>query len=88
DSLLAALNTYAVLGNVGAEYQEVMTQLEARAHPFEAIDASTMAPNDGQRELASLDDSVVAESVALSGVSGQAFDAAKAEFEIGARHLG
>jgi methyl-accepting chemotaxis protein len=86
DSLLSAVKTYAELGDVGEQYDTVMTRLDAFKQAFDAIDGATNALNDSQRALAQLDASILAESAALSDVFARAFDAAKGELQAAIGH--
>ncbi|HEY3145215.1 MAG TPA: HAMP domain-containing protein, partial [Dongiaceae bacterium] len=81
DSLLSALKTYAVLGDVGPQYDVVMTRLDAFKQAFDAIDGATNALGNSQRELGQLDGSILAESTALSDVFAKAFDASKKDLQ-------
>ena len=78
---LAELKTYAVLGNVGQQYQSVGTQLDAFKQAFQAIDAATAQLNGSRRELARMDGNIVGESAALSDTFAKSFDAAKSDLQ-------
>jgi methyl-accepting chemotaxis protein len=74
---IAEIKTYAVLGNVGQQYQAVVTELEAFKQAFQAIAEATTALNVSRRDLARKDGSILTESVALSDAFAKNFDAAK-----------
>jgi methyl-accepting chemotaxis protein len=78
---LTELKTYAVLGNVGDQYQAVVTQLDAFKQAFQAIDSATAQLNGSRRELARMDGNIVGESAALSGTFAKSFDAAKTDLQ-------
>jgi methyl-accepting chemotaxis protein len=81
DSLLAALKTYAVLGDVGEEYEKVMAQLDAFKQAFATIDTATTVLNNSRRELSKIDTSILEDSVALSNTFAMSFDAAKSHLQ-------
>src|SRR5689334_939419 len=78
---LAELKTYAVLGNIGDQYQAALAQLEEFKAAYQAIDGATIALNNGRRELARMDGNILDDSVALSGSFAQAFDAEKGSLQ-------
>jgi methyl-accepting chemotaxis protein len=78
---IAELKTYAILGNVGAQYQKVGEELEAFKTAFKAIAAATGALNESRRNLAKGDGNITVESVALSDSFSKSFDAAKNDLE-------
>ncbi len=78
---IGELKTYAVLGNVGTQYQGVVAEIDEFKKTFQAIATATAALNEGRRNLARLDGSTLTESVALSGSFAKAFDATKKELE-------
>jgi len=66
-SQIGELKTYAVLGNVGTQFQGVVAEIEEFKKTFQSIATATAALNEGRRNLARLDGSILTESVALSG---------------------
>ena len=78
---LAELKTYAVLGNVGVQYQKVGEELEAFKQAFKAIAAATGALNESRRNLAKGDGNITVESVALSDSFSKSFDGAKNDLQ-------
>src|SRR6185295_16990738 len=80
-SQIGELKTYAVLGNVGTQFQGVVAGIEEFKKTFQSIATATAALNEGRRNLARLDGSILTESVALSGSFAKAFDATKTELE-------
>ncbi|WP_162917431.1 methyl-accepting chemotaxis protein [Dongia deserti] len=75
------LKTYAILGNVGPQYQTVVAEIDAFKKAFQAIAAATGALNEGRRNLARMDGNITVESVALSDTFSKSFDAAKDELQ-------
>ena len=78
---IAELKTYAILGNVGTQYQKVGEELDAFKKAFQAIAAATGALNESRRNLAKGDGNITVESVALSDSFSNSFDAAKNDLE-------
>jgi methyl-accepting chemotaxis protein len=70
-----------MLGNVGDQYQEVVSQLEGFKQAFQSIDAATAQLNGSRRELARMDSNILSESVALSDTFAKSFDTAKTGLE-------
>jgi methyl-accepting chemotaxis protein len=83
---IGELKTYAVLGNVGEQYQQAVAQLDAFKQAFEGIMTATATLNGSRRELARMDGSILTESVALSDTFAKSFDAAKTELEASIDH--
>ena len=86
DGQIGELKTYAVLGNVGEQYQEAITQLDAFKQTFETINAATATLNDSRHELAGMDGNILTEAVALSDSFAKSFDAAKKDLEASIDH--
>ena len=78
---IAELKTSAVLGNVGPQYQAVVTELDAFKKAFQSIAAATGALNESRRNLARMDGNITVESFALSDSFSKSFDAAKNDLE-------
>ena len=78
---IAELKTYAVIGNVGTQYQRVVAELDAFKKTFQSIANATAGLNEGRRNLARMDGSILTESVSLSGSFAKAFDATKKQLE-------
>ena len=78
---IGEIKTYAVLGNVGQQYQAVAAQLEAFKEAFQSIGEATTTLNVSRRDLARMDGSILTESVALSDAFAKTFDAAKNDLE-------
>jgi methyl-accepting chemotaxis protein len=78
---IAELKTYAILGNVGVQYQKVGEELDAFKKAFQAIAAATGALNESRRNLAKGDGNITVESVALSDSFSKSFDAAKNDLQ-------
>ena len=78
---LGELKTYAVLGNVGPQYQAVVARLEFVKKAFETIRTATKSLNQNQRRLNMLDDNILGQSVTLSESFAKAFDAAKSDLK-------
>ncbi len=78
---IGELKTYAVLGNVGPEYQAAVARLDYLKSAFETIRKATGALNDSQGRLSALDGNILVQSVALSESFAQAFDRAKTDLQ-------
>ncbi|HJR20786.1 MAG TPA: HAMP domain-containing methyl-accepting chemotaxis protein, partial [Dongiaceae bacterium] len=78
---IGEIKTYAVLGNVGHQYQAVAAQLDAFKEAFQSIGEATTKLNVSRRDLARMDGSILTESVALSDAFAKTFDAAKNDLE-------
>ena len=81
ESQIAELKTYAVLGNVGEQYQGVITQLAAFKQAYQAIDSATATLNGSRRELAQMDANILSESMALRASFSKSFDDAKTDLQ-------
>ncbi|HET6160702.1 MAG TPA: methyl-accepting chemotaxis protein, partial [Dongiaceae bacterium] len=80
------LKTYAILGDIGAEYQAVGDQIAALKQAFQAIAGATAALNESRRDLARMDGNILLESAALSDGFTKAFDAAKGDLQASISH--
>jgi methyl-accepting chemotaxis protein len=78
---VAELKTYAVLGNVGPEYQALAARLDYFKRAFDSIRKATGALNDGQRQLGELDGNILVQSAALNESFATAFDLAKRDLQ-------
>ena len=78
---ITELKTYAVLGDIGEEYESAVAKLDAFKQSFQAIATATGALNGSRRDLARMDGNILGESAALSDSFAKAFDATKTDLE-------
>ncbi|MEZ5832544.1 MAG: HAMP domain-containing methyl-accepting chemotaxis protein [Dongiaceae bacterium] len=78
---IGELKTYAVLGNVGPEYQAVAARLDYFKRAFDTIRKTSATLTDSQRKLGGLDSNIMIQSVALSSSFTRAFEGAKKELQ-------
>jgi methyl-accepting chemotaxis protein/CHASE3 domain sensor protein len=71
------LKTYAILGNIGPQYDALSAELEAFKKALDTIVAATGALNESREALAQMDSTISAESVSLSNAFANNFDGAK-----------